>query len=660
MDVIEFQDVKCVPDVVHTYTDDLNSIPIVIDNGSYYCRAGWSTSEEPLLIFKNLIAKPRKERSKKDTNEVIQAPPLQVGNDIINIEAVRFQLKTQFDRNVVTHFEAQEHLFDYTFSHLGIDTDKCIPHPIVMTEPYLNPNSSRQLMSELLFECYNVPSICYGIDSLFAYNFSQSEPSNDALIISMGYHTIHVIPIIDNETNFENTRRINTGGFHVISFLHRILQLKYPAHTNAITLSRAEELLHSICSIATDYREELKRWNDVDYYEKNIKKIQLPYSVASTSSTLTAEQQKERKKELARRLTEINARRRGERLAEDEEKLVKLQEIYELWEVHNDAEEFEYALGENGFESSDELEKSINLLKMRIKKTKQKILAANSAEELPEEPPNKQQKLNKIVFENEKAMHSYVQNAKKLRQDILSKKLSRKQKKQDMAKRRTAAGQERMRIISQLARKEKGNDDFGMRDEDWDIYKTISRDGGDSDSEAENEKLLELEEVIKTYDPTDDADSLAPAEAYQLHIGIEMYRAPELLFKPYMIGSGEAGLSEVIGYVLKLFSPEDQLKLAGNVIITGTLSQLPGLKKRILTDLISIRPFHSITNVTIMPNASLAPWHGAKAFSNTEICKNFSITKRDYEELGGDYLKHHIASNWYTPTPKEQLVEVDN
>lgn len=63
------------------------------------------------------------------------------------------------------------------------------------------------------------------------------------------------------------------------------------------------------------------------------------------------------------------------------------------------------------------------------------------------------------------------------RQDILNKKLVRKQRKQDIFKRRTAAGQERMRIISQLARKEKGNDDFGLRDEDWDIYKTISKDG---------------------------------------------------------------------------------------------------------------------------------------------------------------------------------------
>jgi actin-related protein 5 len=53
----------------------------------------------------------------------------------------------------------------------------------------------------------------------------------------------------------------------------------------------------------------------------------------------------------------------------------------------------------------------------------------------------------------------------------------RKQRRLDMAKRRTVAAQERMRLISQLAKKEKANDDFGMRDEDWDVYKTISRDG---------------------------------------------------------------------------------------------------------------------------------------------------------------------------------------
>ena len=32
---------------------------------------------------------------------------IQIGNDISNIEVVRWQLKTQFDRNVVTHYDVQ-------------------------------------------------------------------------------------------------------------------------------------------------------------------------------------------------------------------------------------------------------------------------------------------------------------------------------------------------------------------------------------------------------------------------------------------------------------------------------------------------------------------------------------------------------------------------
>ncbi|XP_065173376.1 actin-related protein 5 isoform X2 [Atheta coriaria] len=655
MDIIEFKDIKSVQDIVHPYDSTLrnSSVPIIIDNGSCTSRVGWASQSEPLLIFKNLIAKPRKERSKKDTNVEVQAPPLQVGNDILNIEAMRFQLKTQFDKNIVTHFEAQEHLFDYTFYHLGIDTEKCVPHPIVLSEGFLNPNSSRQLMSELLFECYSVPRICYGVDALFAHQHLTSQ--KDALLLNLGYHTMHVIPILDGKAYFEHTRRINTGGHQIVMFLHRMLQLKYPAHATQITLSRAEELLHRICLIAPNYREELMRWNDVEYYEKNIKKIQLPYNAHIPSAGLTAEQQKERKKELAKRLSEINARRRNEKLAEDEE---KLQKLYDIQELDDDIEEFEYALSQNGIETQEDLEKNINLLRNRIEKTKQKILAAN-AEELIDEPPTKQLKLNKIVFENEKALQLYVQNAKRMKQEILNKKLVRKQRKQDMAKRRTAAGQERMRIISQLARKEKGNDDFGIRDEDWDIYKTISRDGGDSDSDAENEKLLELEEVIKSYDTGEEHDHLAPAEAHQLHIGIERYRAPELLFKPYMIGSSEAGLSEVMGYVLKLFSPEEQLRLAGNVVLMGGLSQLPGLKERIQADLTPIRPFQSYSAVDLMPNPILSPWQGARKLANSDLFESYCVSRAEYDEYGGEYFKTHIASNLYTPSPKEQLVEVD-
>lgn len=62
--------------------------------GSYQCRVGWSCEQHPLLEFRNHIAKPRRDRNKKDVDHAV-TPPTQIGNDILNIEAMRFQLKTQ-------------------------------------------------------------------------------------------------------------------------------------------------------------------------------------------------------------------------------------------------------------------------------------------------------------------------------------------------------------------------------------------------------------------------------------------------------------------------------------------------------------------------------------------------------------------------------------
>ena len=95
-------------------------------------------------------------------------------------------------------------------------------------------------MSELLFECYSIPEICFGVDALFALHENcdgeEISKTTDALIISCGFHTVHVIPVLNGEVYTEGIRRINVGGFHLVNFLHRGLQLKYSAHINNITV----------------------------------------------------------------------------------------------------------------------------------------------------------------------------------------------------------------------------------------------------------------------------------------------------------------------------------------------------------------------------------------------------------------------------------------
>lgn len=107
--VLILKDLKASQDIVHEYTAKDHKVAIVIDNGSFHCRVGFANRKKPQLVFRNLVAKPRKDRNnKKEAKEEIQVQPQTlIGNDIVNIEAMRFQLRTQFDKNIVTHFYLQ-------------------------------------------------------------------------------------------------------------------------------------------------------------------------------------------------------------------------------------------------------------------------------------------------------------------------------------------------------------------------------------------------------------------------------------------------------------------------------------------------------------------------------------------------------------------------
>ncbi|XP_055625059.1 actin-related protein 5 [Toxorhynchites rutilus septentrionalis] len=640
MNLFDIEDTKCKPDIVSVYppTGLPTGVPIIIDNGSYQCRAGWASKNAPTITFKNVLAKPRKDRNKKDAE--VAVPTVQIGNDIANIEAVRFQLRTQFDRNVVTHFHIQEQILDYMFGKLGVNVEGCVPHPLLLSECVANPNHSRALMSELLFECYGIPGICYGIDSLFSYSLNSG--MEDGLIISCGYHTTHVIPVLNGKMVEENVRRINVGGFNMINFMHRLLQLKYPVHVNAITLSRAESLIHRFCSFAYDYTESLKNWALLEFYDQNIIRIQLPYNQTVSAPTLTAEQRTEKRKELSRRLAEINQRKREEKLAEDKHLLTRL---VAAQEDIDDEDRISIVLEEFELKNVDEMKKTIVTLRERIAKTVQKMNTPATSQ--PEEKPLLLQPPANTTIQE------WVVETRKKRDDILDRKQTRKQRKQDLAKRRTVAAQERMRIISQLAKKEKGVDDFGMRDEDWDVYKSISREG-DSDSDAENEKLLVCEEILKQHDSTyvEPTTSTANiAEFHQLHVGVEAIRVPEILFQPSLIGIQEAGLAGAIDYVLKLFPREDRPKLFGNIMLTGGCANIRGFKERLMRELQQMLPFQSVFNLRIVTNPTLDGWKGASKFATSEVFKKSLITRQTYDECGGEYLKEHPASNVYFPTP---------
>ena len=118
-----------------------------------------------------------------------------------------------------------------------------------------------------------------------------------------------------------------------------------------------------------------------------------------------------------------------------------------------------------------------------------------------------------------------------------------------------------------------------------------------------------------------------------------------------MIGSGEAGLAETIEFVLRAYPADVQSSLVNNVFLTGGCAMFPGLMDRLKRELQEMRPFKSTFNVTIASNPVLDSWYGAREFAVSPSLSQYLITRSDYEEKGGDYLKEHSASNKFYPSP---------
>ena len=232
-----------------------NDIGIIIDNGSYECRAGWSICKEPNIRCRNILAKPKL----NDGN----FSPFIVGNSIFEYEQGKINKKSPFEKNVIAHFSTQEHIFDHIFSNLNIN-DNSINHPVLITEPVCNLSFSRKCLTELMFELYGVPSLTYGIDMMFSYYYNNYEKIKNknglgnCLIISSSNQVTHILPIIEDKIDIKNTKRISIGSENAKDLLMKSLQLKYSDIKQKLTNEVIQEIYHKYTMAAIDYEQELK------------------------------------------------------------------------------------------------------------------------------------------------------------------------------------------------------------------------------------------------------------------------------------------------------------------------------------------------------------------------------------------------------------------
>eukprot|EP01114_Cavostelium_apophysatum_P015312 TRINITY_DN4140_c0_g1_i2.p1 TRINITY_DN4140_c0_g1~~TRINITY_DN4140_c0_g1_i2.p1 ORF type:complete len:522 (+),score=138.68 TRINITY_DN4140_c0_g1_i2:78-1643(+) len=448
--------------------------PIIIDNGSFRCRVGWGSENTPRLQYP-----PRVARAKQSAVQILSEF---VGNNLKPVDFIRSV--SAFEQDVVHNFDVMETLLDYGFYYLGIDSER-IAHPLLMTEAVCNPGYTRRNMNELLFECYQVPSVCYGIDSMFSYYYNVNSDKQttrnveNSLVISSGAAATHIIPYIGNKVQSAQIKRLSIGGYQTTDFMQKLLHVKYPGWKNMVPWDRAQEFKEDHAYLAVDYPEELAvYW---DYPPSHNRIIQMPFAAPVAVEAPSAEVLEEKKNKRIEQGRKMSEKRKQQVAEKKEEQATLLRRIKSL-QSENPAK-FENMLKENEM-TEKEFEKKFAALEPKVeapevvvheypligipdseltpeqRKEKKKQQFMKNSREGRERAKQKRDEMKAVEerlksIEEEKRLQNpqqYIDDLKARKRDIMEKKQKRrKANSQTTTKRSTVGTHKRLRTIADNA-----------------------------------------------------------------------------------------------------------------------------------------------------------------------------------------------------------------
>lgn len=695
------------------------STPIVIDNGASYFRIGWAGENDPRVIFRNIVQRPRHKATGETVTIVGDHDPALLRY----FDCTRSGPRSAFDSNVVYQFEIMEYILDFGFDRLGANGPE-VNHPVLITECVCNPVQSRCKMAELLFETYGVPSVAFGVDAAFSYMYNQQQGicDKDGLAICPGFTTTHVIPFVDGEPVYRGSCRTNIGGYHVTDTLKQLLSLKYPHHMARFTWEKVEDLKMEHCFVAPDYTSEAQLFQKgTKEAEDKTRCWQLPWVPPPTEEPPSEEEIARKaaiKERQGQRLREMAEAKRSSRINELENELHGLEFLlHQLEQVEED--DIQSFLSETGYVSKQEIEASIVKVTQSLRKAKgepksdqteneektdnstnDKYPLINTPDNMltPEQLKEKRRQIflkttnegrqrakqkrfeeelereKKNQQDEEKRLENpelYLEQMRAKYKELSDKIDQRKRLKTNgnstnggvgRGERLNAAQRERMRLLTTAAfDRGKGEDTFGAKDEDWQLYKLMSKDNdeddeGPDDDETELGRISSrLQEIDPTFVPKPELAHAQPAaemprfrplskEDFQIVLGVERFRCPELLFHPNWIGIDQVGLDEMAGVSINRLPSRDQGledRLTSSILITGGSCLFPGMSERLEAGIQMIRPCGAPIRVVRALDPVLDAWRGAAVYASNLRFPEQTFSKTDYYEKGEDWLRRY-------------------
>jgi len=234
---------------------DLNQ-PIVIDNGSGIIKAGFSGIEEPKLMFPAYVGRPKHTRAM--AGGAAEGVDLFVGDKAQELRGI-LRLSYPTSHGVTFDWKDMQSIWQYTYDELNVVQEE---HPVLLTEPPLNPRINRLKTAEIFFETFNVPAFYVQMQAILSLYASGR---TTGVVLDSGDGVTHAVPVYEGFALPHAISRIDVAGRDVTEFLQILLRKAGHTFHTSSEMEVVKAIKEQVCYVAFNIEKLEKEDNeDVD------------------------------------------------------------------------------------------------------------------------------------------------------------------------------------------------------------------------------------------------------------------------------------------------------------------------------------------------------------------------------------------------------------
>ncbi len=161
-------------------------------------------------------------------------------------------LKYPIEGGIVTDWNGMEEMWHHTFyNELRVAPED---HPVLLTEAIFRDLSSRERMTQIMFETFGLPVLC--LENTAVLSFYASGRTTGCVVESGEGYTVSV-PIFEcNVCSRRGFERLNIGGGAITDYLARLLTEQGWYFSSRGELDVVRDLKEKLCYVAVDLQEE--------------------------------------------------------------------------------------------------------------------------------------------------------------------------------------------------------------------------------------------------------------------------------------------------------------------------------------------------------------------------------------------------------------------